>query len=237
MFMTSMEVEAQKKKLGGFELQLKNEEIGRLKMEHEKEIKDLETERNEIEKELLDTRHKVDALEELTKDASSDTVVTLEEQLRDAKCKLEEFQDQRDAQSLQVKDVTVVETMLRESELKLVATTEELRVTKEHCQQLAVYSEQMRMANEQMQQLKITDVADSAASATASQEQLKTLTDQLSATKEQLVNVTSQQEDLLMMLADQEEKVNKLKGRLRELGEIVPSDEEDDNLEEDDDLT
>merc|ERR1739844_604573 len=96
---------------------------------------------------------------------------------------------------------------------------------------------QMRLANEQMQQLKITEVADSAASATATQEQLKTLTDQLSATKEQLVNVTSEQEDLLMMLADQEEKVNKLKGRLRELGENVPSDEEDDNLEDDDDLT
>jgi len=232
-----MEVEAQKKKLGGFELQLKNEEIGRLKMEHEKEIKDLETERNDIEKELLDTRHKVDALEELTKDASNETVVTLEEQLRDARCKLEEFQELRDAQSLQVKDVTVVETMLRETELKLVATTEELRVTKEYCQQLAVHSEQMRIANEHMQQLKITGDADSAASATATQEQLKSITEQLSATKEQLVNVTSEQEDLLMMLADQEEKVNKLKGRLRELGENVPSDEEDDNLEDDDDLT
>jgi len=237
MFMTSMEVEAQKKKLGGFELQLKNEEIERLKIEHEKEIKGLEAERNEIEKELLDTRHKVDTLEELTKDASNETVVTLEEQLRDAKCKLEEFQEQRDTQSLQVKDVTVVETMLRESELKLVATAEELRVTKEHCQQLAVYGEQMRIANEQMQQLKITEVADSTASATATQEQLKSITDQLNATKEQLVNVTSEQEDLLMMLADQEEKVNKLKGRLRELGENVPSDEDDDDLGDDDDLT
>jgi len=236
MFMTSMEVEAQKKKLGGFELQLKNEEIERMKEEHEKDIKSLEAERNDIEKELLNTRHKVDALEELAKGASNETVIKLEEELRDAKCKLEEFQELRDAQSLQVKDVTVVETMLRESELKLVATAEELRVTKEHLQQLSVYSEQLRVANNQMQQLKVTEVDDSASS--ASVEQLKSVTDQLNATKEQLVNVTSEQEDLLVMLADQEEKVNKLKGRLRELGENVPSDDdEDDGNLEDDDLT
>merc|ERR1712025_278039 len=236
MFMTSMEVEAQKKKLGGFELQLKNEEIERMKEEHEKDIKSLEAERNDIEKELLNTRHKVDALEELAKGASNETVIRLEEELRDAKCKLEEFQESKDAQSLQVKDVTVVETMLRESELKLVATAEELRVTKEHLQQLSVYSEQLRVANDQMQQLKVTEIDDSASSASA--EQLKSVTDQLNATKEQLVNVTSEQEDLLVMLADQEEKVNKLKGRLRELGENVPSDDdEDDGNLDDDDLT
>jgi len=235
MFMTSMEVEAQKKKLGGFELQLKNEEIERIKQEHDKEIISLETERNEIEKELLNTRHKVDALEELTKDVSKETVTMLEDELREAKCKIEEYQDSRDAQSLQVKDVSVLESMLRESELKFVATTEELQVSKEHLQQLAVYNEQLRLASEQMQQVKIAEVDDSAAKVT--QEQLKAVNEQLGATKEQLVNVTSEQEDLLMMLADQEEKVNKLKGRLRDLGENVPSDDENDDLEGDDDLT
>jgi len=230
MFMTSMEVEAQKKKLGGFELQLKNEELERLKGEHEKEIKALETERNEIEKELLNTRHQVDTLEELTKDSSKEAVMNLEQELRDTKCKLEEFQDSRDAQSLQVKDVCVVETMLRETELKLVSTAEELRVSQEHLQQYAAYSEQLRIANEQMKEMKLVDDSE------ATREQLKTITDQLSATKEQLVNVTSEQEDLLVMLADQEEKVNKLKGRLRELGENIPSDDDDD-LGEDDDLT
>jgi len=235
MFMTSMEVEAQKKKLGGFELQLKNEEIERLTKDHEKEIVALETERNEVEKELLNTKHKVDALEELTKDVSRETVDRLEEELRDAKVKIEEFQDSRDAQSLQVKDASVLENMLRESELKLLATADELRVSKEHLQQLAAYNEQLRVAHEQMQQMKITEVDTSAS--TATQEQLAVVTKELGATKEQLVNVTSEQEDLLMMLADQEEKVNKFKGRLRELGENVPSDDENDNLEEDDDLT
>merc|ERR1719318_1293880 len=211
MFMTSMEVEAQKKKLGGFELQLKNEEIERLTKDHEKEIVALETERNEVEKELLNTKHKVDALEELTKDVSREAVMNLEQELRDTKCKLEEFQDSRDAQSLQVKDVCVVETMLRESELKLLATADELRVSKEHLQQLAAYNEQLRVAHEQVQQMKITEVDTSAS--TATQEQLAAVTKELGATKEQLVNVTSEQEDLLMMLADQEEKVNKFKGR------------------------
>jgi len=241
MFMTSMEVEAQKKHLSGFELQLKNEEIERLTKEHEKEILALETERNEIEKELLSTRHKVDELEELTKDVSKENVNRLEVELRDTRCKVEEFQDLRDSQSMQVKDAAVLEGMLRESELKLLATSDELRVSKEHLQQLATYNEQLRVAQEQMQQLSVKGVESTSA---VTQEQLTEMTEQLSSTKEQLtstkeqlVGVTSEQEDLLMMLADQEEKINKLKGRLRELGETVVSDEENDDPEGDDDLT
>merc|ERR1712183_176131 len=83
MFMTSMEVEAQKKKLGTFELQLKNEEIERINKEHEKDIIALETERNDVEKELLSSRHKIDALEELTKEVSKENLNKLEDELRD----------------------------------------------------------------------------------------------------------------------------------------------------------
>merc|ERR1712202_20763 len=194
-----MEVEAQKKKLGSFELQLKNEEIARLSKEHEKDIIALETERNDVEKELLSSRHKIDALEELTKEVSKENLNKLEDELRDTRCKLEEFQELRDAQSLQVKDSAVLENMLRESELKLLATSDELRVSKEHLQQLATYNEQLRVAQEQMQQLSVTQ-ADNSTSAVAEE--------QLTAVNEQLLGVTSEQEDLLVMLADQEEKMN-----------------------------
>merc|ERR1719507_1819825 len=51
MFMTSLEVEAQNKGLKGLELELKFEELERMKAEHQKEIQALEEERNGLEKE------------------------------------------------------------------------------------------------------------------------------------------------------------------------------------------
>ena len=46
MFMTSLEVEANNKGLKGLELQLKLEEVERMKAEHQKEVQALEEERN-----------------------------------------------------------------------------------------------------------------------------------------------------------------------------------------------
>ena len=45
--------------------------------------------------------------------------------------------------------------------------------------------------------------------------------------KAKLEEAASEQEDLLVMLAEQEEKMGKMKSRLRELGEVVSEDEED----------
>ena len=52
MFMTSLEVEAQNKGLKGLELELKLEELERMKAEHRKEVEALEEERNSLEKEV-----------------------------------------------------------------------------------------------------------------------------------------------------------------------------------------
>ena len=52
MFMTSLEVEAQNKGLKGLELELKLEELERMKAEHQKEVQALEEERNGLEKEV-----------------------------------------------------------------------------------------------------------------------------------------------------------------------------------------
>jgi len=45
--------------------------------------------------------------------------------------------------------------------------------------------------------------------------------------KEKLEEAASEQEDLLVMLAEQEEKLGRMKSRLRELGEVVSDAEED----------
>ena len=52
MFMTSLEVEASNKGLKGLELELKLEELERMKAEHQKEVEALEEERNGLEKEV-----------------------------------------------------------------------------------------------------------------------------------------------------------------------------------------
>ena len=233
MFMTSLEVEAQKKKLGGFELQLKNEEIDRMKQEHEKELMAIEAERNMIEKELYETRHKLDEIQETCQDSSKDKVMDLEKELRDTKCSLEELQEQKDSQSLQMKDSNVLENMLRECEIKYLSTVEELRVAKEQIQQLVVYSEQMRTTNIQMQQMNINN-SNTAESVTV--EKVSALNQELAIAREQIVTLSSEQEDLLMMLADQEEKVQRFKSRLKDLGEIIVSDDENE-VENGDDLT
>jgi len=229
MFMTSLEVEAQKKKLGGFELQLKNEEIDRMKQEHEKELMAVETERNMIEKELYETRHKLDEIQETSQDSSKDKVLDLEKELRDTKCSLEELQEQKDSQSLQMKDSNVLENMLRECEIKYLSTVEELRVAKEQIQQLVVYSEQMRTTNIQMQQMNINN-----SNTAETVEKVSALNQELATAREQIVTLSSEQEDLLMMLADQEEKVQRFKSRLKDLGENIVSDDEDEVINGDD---
>jgi hypothetical protein len=124
MFLTSMEVEVQKKSLANLETQLKTEEISRLKEKHEEEIRSLEKERDDVERELREAKHKVDALEELTKDLDKNTLTALECELRDTKCKLEELQELRDSKSLDAADSSQLEIMLRDTEQRLALTSE-----------------------------------------------------------------------------------------------------------------
>ena len=51
--------------------------------------------------------------------------------------------------------------------------------------------------------------------------------DEVKGLKEKLDEAASEQEDLLVMLAEQEDKMGRMKGRLRELGEVVSEGEED----------
>merc|ERR1711915_926449 len=206
-------------------------EIDRMKQEHEKELMAVENERNMIEKELYETRHKLDEIQETSQDSSKDKVLDLEKELRDTKCSLEELQEQKDSQSLQMKDSNVLENMLRECEIKYLSTVEELRVAKEQIQQLVVYSEQMRTTNMQMQQMNINN-SNTAESVTV--EKNSALNQELATAREQIVTLSSEQEDLLMMLADQEEKVQRFKSRLKDLGENIVSDDEDEVINGDD---
>ena len=77
--------------------------------------------------------------------------------------------------------------------------------------------EQLRISQEQMELMKLAKVA----------ENTKEGNGEVAELKAKLEEAASEQEDLLVMLAEQEEKMGKMKSRLRELGEVVSEDEED----------
>ena len=83
--------------------------------------------------------------------------------------------------------------------------------------------EQLRISLEQMERMKSAKVAENTREDNGEVGQLKA----------KLEEAASEQEDLLVMLAEQEEKMGKMKSRLRELGEVVSEDEEDEEDEED----
>ena len=216
MFMTSMEVEAQKKRGTSVELQLKCEELEQLRAQHEADLARVEAERDTVEAELLANRHRVAELEEVTTQCSREEVERLEQQLRDSQARLEEVQQGRDSPALQAQDSALLQQMLRQAELQLVASQEEAQVLREQNLQLAAHSEQQRL-----QQLTLGE-EDSA--------RADTLESELQEARAQMAGVTSEQEDLLVMLSDQEEKIAGLKSRLREVGVVVESEEDETDL-------
>merc|ERR1719225_1941427 len=131
MFMTSLEVEAQNKGLKGLELELKLEELERMKAEHQKEIEAIEEERNGLEKEVRESRHKIDELEEKAALLDPGRVQAQEAELRDLRCKVEELQAGCDEQTLQANDSTHIAELLRCTEQQLNETREQLRISQE----------------------------------------------------------------------------------------------------------
>merc|ERR1719341_2782102 len=200
MFMTSLEVEANNKGLKGLELELKLEELERMKAEHQKEIQALEEERNGLENEVRESRHKIDELEEKAALVDPVRANAQETELRDLRCKVEELQAGCDDRTLQENDSTHIAELLRGTE-----------------QQLNETREQLRMSTEQVEAMKKVQVA----------EITKEKEEGVRELKEKLEEAASEQEDLLVMLAEQEEKLGRMESRLRELGEVVSDAEED----------
>ena len=114
MFMTSLEVEAHKKKFEGADLARKLIEFESIIKDQENEIKGLIQERDHVEKELLDSKHKVDDLEQISSEQRN--VSVLEEQLRDAKSQIEELLENRQPKHEEI-----------ELEKKLASTEEALK--------------------------------------------------------------------------------------------------------------
>ena len=184
MFMTSLELEAQRKKMSAAELELRCGDLERIRAENEKEIQALTLERNALEKELLDSKHRIDDLQEISKDYNHQKYIALEQELRDAQCKVEEFSQQTDSRSLDLKDSESLERMLRESELKLNQTTEQLRLSQEQLMKVAFENEQLKVVKVETG-VKALNISDSA------------LKSQLENVEQQLQSLNSEQEDLL----------------------------------------
>merc|ERR1711962_1267244 len=105
---------------------------------------------------------------------------------------VEELQAGCDEQTLQANDSTHIAELLRCTE-----------------QQLNESREQLRISREQVELMKSAKVAENTREDNGEVGQLKA----------KLEEAASEQEDLLVMLAEQEEKMGTMKRRLRELGE------------------
>merc|ERR1719264_1959001 len=165
-----------------------------MKAEHQKEIQALEEERNGLENEVRESRHKIDELEEKAALVDPVRANAQETELRDLRCKVEELQAGCDDRTLQENDSTHIAELLR-------GTEQELNETRE----------QLKMSTEQVEAMKKVQVA----------EITKEKEEGVRELKEKLEEAASEQEDLLVMLAEQEEKLGRMKSRLRELGEVV----------------
>ena len=166
------------------ELELRCGDLERIRAENEKEIQALTLERNALEKELLDSKHRIDDLQEISKDYNHQKYIALEQELRDTQCKVEEFSQQTDSRSLDLKDSESLDRMLRESELKLNQTTEQLRLSQEQLMKVALENEQLKVVKVETG-VKALNVSDSA------------LKSQLENVEQQLQSLNSEQEDLL----------------------------------------
>ena len=180
MFMTSMELEAHKKKLVGVELEVRVQELERLKFEQEKEIEELTSERNSLEKQLLDSKHRIDDLEEVARVGGNQSDARLEQELRDARCRVEELLENRDSASLQLQDTAAMEQLLRASEQQQLETSGQLAAAQQQLVTLAASYEQLRQA--------------AAAAASTDNTELEA---KLRTAEEALTSLNSEQEDLL----------------------------------------
>ena len=149
---------------------------------------------------MRESRHKIDELEEKAALVDPVQAYAQETELRDLRCKVEELRDGCGDSSLQANDSSHIARLLDGTEQQLNETREQLRISMEQVEMLR--SAQVENSNKGGQ-------------------------DEVKGLKEKLDEAASEQEDLLVMLAEQEEKIGRMKGRLRELGEVVSEGEED----------
>ena len=194
MFMTSMELEAYKKQLAGVELEQRLKDLENLVVDKSKDIQDLTNERNTLEKELLDSRHRIDDLEDVVKNQGNFNLVQLETELRDAKCKIEELQEGRDSNSLQAQDNATLETLLRDAEQRLVQTRDQLTVSQQQVQTLSLSYEQLSQSQAETSPANTNNNDNSSEAAL---EEIRELKNKLEAAEASLKSVNSEQEDLL----------------------------------------
>merc|ERR1712200_149020 len=106
-------------------------EMESIKSDHQKEVQALEEERNGLEREVREARHKMVELEEKATLLDPGRVQAQEAELRDLRCKVEELQAGCDEQTLQANDSTHIAELLRCTEQQLNEPREHLRISLE----------------------------------------------------------------------------------------------------------
>ncbi|XP_019639380.1 PREDICTED: general vesicular transport factor p115-like [Branchiostoma belcheri] len=122
-------------------------------------------------------------------------------------------------------ETAAVQSKLSAAESQLACAEEENRRLKEQVQQLQVQNTQLQNA----------PVADGNADSAELEEKVQRLSEEKKRLEEEAETASKEQDDLLVLLADQDAKIKKYRDRLKELGEQVDDDDDDGDLEDDED--
>ncbi|XP_078659266.1 general vesicular transport factor p115-like [Branchiostoma floridae x Branchiostoma belcheri] len=122
-------------------------------------------------------------------------------------------------------ETAAVQSKLSAAESQLACAEEENRRLKEQVQQLQAQNTQLQNA----------PVADGNADSAELEEKVQRLSEEKKRLEEEAETASKEQDDLLVLLADQDAKIKKYRDRLKELGEQVDDDDDDGDLEDDED--
>ncbi|XP_078576290.1 general vesicular transport factor p115-like isoform X2 [Branchiostoma floridae x Branchiostoma japonicum] len=129
-------------------------------------------------------------------------------------------------------ETAALQAKLAEVESDRACSEEENRRLKEQVQSLQVQNSQL-----QNSQLQNSPAADGNADSAKLEEEVRRLSEEKKRLEEEAETASKEQDDLLVLLADQDAKIKKYRDRLKELGEQMDDDDDDDDgdLEDDED--
>ncbi|XP_035670279.1 general vesicular transport factor p115-like [Branchiostoma floridae] len=133
-------------------------------------------------------------------------------------------------------ETAALQAKLAEVESDRACSEEENRRLKEQVQNLQLQNSQLQNSQVQNSQLQNSPAADGNADSAKLEEEVRRLSEEKKRLEEEAETASKEQDDLLVLLADQDAKIKKYRDRLKELGEQMDDDDDDDgDLEDDED--
>ncbi|XP_066304977.1 general vesicular transport factor p115-like isoform X2 [Branchiostoma lanceolatum] len=128
-------------------------------------------------------------------------------------------------------ETAALQARLADAESEQACGEEENRRLREQVQQLQLQNSQVQ---EQVQHLQNSPAAGGNSDSAQLEDEVRRLSEEKKRLEEEAETASKEQDDLLVLLADQDAKIKKFRDRLKELGEQMDDDDDDDGDLEDD---